>query len=73
MGPSMDTRRGSHESCPVKLWTRGSAKPFGKKDGEGIRPITLFETVLKLATGLALDVSKKDIINAVGDFNTAPL
>ena len=52
----------------VELWTSGSVKPLGKQDGKGVRPITLFETVLKLATGLALAISKKDIIKAVGEF-----
>ena len=33
----------------------------------------MFETLLKLATGLALDVSKKDIIKAVGPFQYGAL
>ena len=33
----------------------------------------MFETLLKVATGLALDVSKKDIIKAVGDFQYGAL
>ena len=51
--------RGEVPEAAVQLWTRGSVKLFGKKDGEGVRPITLFETVLKLATGLAWTFRKR--------------
>jgi hypothetical protein len=57
----------------VAIWTSGFVKPLGKKSGEGVRPITMFETLLKLATGLALDVSKKDIIKGVGNFQYGAL
>ena len=33
----------------------------------------MFETLLKVATGLALNVSKKDIMRAVGDFQYGAL
>ena len=46
----------------------GFVKPLGKKGGDGVRPISLFETLLEVATGLALDAHKKQIIKAVGDF-----
>ena len=65
--------RGEVPQEAVDLWSRGSVKPLGKKGGDGVRPITLFETVLKLATGLALDISKKDIIKAVGEFQYGAL
>ena len=57
----------------VEIWTRGFVKPLSKKSGEGVRPITMFETLLKVATGLALDVSKPNIIRAVGSFQYSAL
>ena len=57
----------------VDLWTRDFVKPLGKKSGNAVRPITIFETLLKVATGLALDVSKKDITKVVGDFQYVAL
>ena len=50
------------------LWLVGHVKPLGKKSGSGVRPITLFEMLLKLATGVLLDVSNADVIKAVGPY-----
>ena len=50
---------GSVPQKAVDIWTKGVVKPLGKKAGEGVRPITMFATLLKVATGLALDVSKR--------------
>ena len=57
----------------ANLWLIGQVKPLSKKSGSGVRPITLFEMLLKLATGVVLDVSKADVINAVGSFQYGAL
>ena len=57
----------------ANLWLIGQVKPLSKKSGSGVRPITLFEMLLKLATGVILDVSKADVINAVGSFQYGAL
>ena len=57
----------------VKLWSVGLVTPLGKKSGNGVRPITLFETAFKLATGLALDLHKSLIIKAVGAYQYGAL
>ena len=64
---------GSVPDEAVEIWIRGFVKPLNKKSGEGVRPITMFETLLKVATGLALDVSKSSIMRAVGDFQYGTL
>ena len=55
------------------LWTRGTIKPLSKDEGQGVRPITLFECPFKVATGFALDIHKKEIITAVGNFQYGAL
>ena len=57
----------------VKLWNVGLVTPLGKKSGNGVRPITLFETAFKLATGLALDLNRAVIIKAVGVYQYGAL
>ena len=57
----------------ANLWLVGQVKPLSKKSGSGVRPITLFEMLLKLATGVILDVSKSDVINAVGSYQYGAL
>jgi hypothetical protein len=65
--------KGEVPQVAVDIWTKGFVKPLSKKGGTGVRPISLFETCLKIATGVALDVSKRDIINAVGTFQYGAL
>ena len=57
----------------IEYWTHGLVAPPSKKSGNGVRPITLFETAYKLATGLALDLHKPKIIKAVGAFQYGAL
>ena len=57
----------------VALWTKGVVSPLSKKRGNGLRPITLFETAYKLPTGLALDVHRAGIVKAVGSFQYGAL
>ena len=65
--------QGSVPQHIANLWLIGQVKPLSKKSGSGVRPITLFEMLLKLATGVVLDVSKADIINAVGPYQYGAL
>ena len=57
----------------ANLWLVGQVKALSKKSGSGVRPITLFEMLLKLATGVILDVSKADVIQAVGPYQYGAL
>ena len=57
----------------VRLWCTGLVTPLGKKSGTGVRPITLFETAFKLATGVTLDLNKPHIIKAVGSYQYGAL
>jgi hypothetical protein len=65
--------KGEVPQVAVDIWTKGFVKPLSKKGGSGVRPISLFETCLKVATGVALDVSKRDVVNAVGTFQYGAL
>ena len=65
--------KGSVPQHIANLWLVGQVKPLSKKSGSGVRPITLFEMLLKLATGVILDVSKADVIQAVGSYQYGAL
>ena len=65
--------KGSVPQHVANLWLVGQVKPLSKKSGSGVRPITLFEMLLKLATGVILDVSKADVIQAVGSYQYGAL
>ena len=60
--------RGNVPQHVANLWLIGQVKPLSKKSGTGVRPITVFEMLLKPATGVILDVSKADVIQAVGPY-----
>ena len=47
----------------ASVWTLGHVKALGKPSG-GVRPITLFEAPLKLATGVVLDSQKDSTVRA---------
>jgi hypothetical protein len=65
--------KGEVPQVAVDIWTKGFVKPLSKKGGSGVRPISLFETCLKVATGVALDVCKRDVVGAVGKFQYGAL
>ena len=48
----------------ASIWTLGHVKALGKPAG-GVRPITLFEAPLKLATGVVLDSQKDSTVRAL--------
>ena len=64
---------GSVPETDIEYWTHGLVAPLSKKSGNGVRPITLFETAYKLATGLVLDLHKSKIIKAVGAYQYGAL